>query len=131
MVIKAKLLKAGHSIINHLANTFTSHLAKPLASHLESNKKLYLGLGFSLATSLLIDPSIAWADIDSSGRKLHIKLVSVGKWVIIVKGTIDAIQSVLNGDMQGAKKTFISYLLCFAIMLGLPWCLDEIEGVFK
>jgi len=115
MGIKSKLFTAVHSIGNHL----------------ERNKKLYLGIGYSLVVTILIDPSEAFASVDESGRRFHMKVVSIGKWVIIIKGSIDAIQSVLNGDMQAAKKTFLSYLMCFAIMLGLPWCLDEIEGVFK
>ena len=102
-----------------------------LIKHLERNKKIYVTVGYAVAASILLDPSTAFADINSGGRAIHTKLCSVGKWVIVVKGTIDTIQSVMNGDFQTAKKMFFSYLLCFAVMLGLPWSLDQVEGVFK
>jgi len=102
-----------------------------IANHLESNKKLYLGIGYSVVVATLFDPSMCFAGIEDGGRRIHSKIVSVGKWVIIIKGSIDTIQAVLNGDFPAAKKLFFSYLLCFAIMLGLPWGMDEIEGVFK
>ena len=102
-----------------------------VAKHLERNKKIYVTVGCAVATSVLFDPGTALADINSGGRAIHAKLCSVGKWVIVVKGTIDTIQSVMNGDFQTAKKMFFSYLLCFAVMLGLPWSLDQVEGVFK
>lgn len=108
-----------------------SVLAKKAVAHVENNKKTYLGLGYCLAVAILLDPSEAFAGIDDGGRRIHTKIVSVGKWVIVIKGSIDVIQSVLNGDFQTAKKSFFSYLLCFAVMLALPWSLDEIEGVFK
>jgi len=102
-----------------------------LIKHLEKNKKIYVTVGYAVAASILFDPSTAFADINSGGKAIHAKLCSVGKWVIVVKGTIDTIQSVMNGDFQTAKKMFFSYLLCFAVMLGLPWSLDQVEGVFK
>lgn len=76
-------------------------------------------------------PDVAFADIDASGEKLWRKLAKIAKWVIIVKGCIDVIQSILNGDVQNAKQQFLGYLLCFAIIHGLPAALDEIEGVFN
>ena len=83
------------------------------------------------AAVLLIPAAVeAATGVDAGGRRIHAKIVGVGKWVIIIKGTIDCIQSVLNGDFQMAKKQFFGYLMCFAIMLALPWGMDEIEAVF-
>lgn len=69
--------------------------------------------------------------IDAGGRRIHGTVVNIGKWVIIVKGSIDCIQSVLNGDVQHAKKQFFGYMMCYGIMWALPWGLNEIEAMFK
>lgn len=99
--------------------------------HFKKHWKLYAQVGVIAAGSILLDPTTAFASIDSGGARIHSKLVGVGKWVVIIKGTIDSIQSVLNGDITTAKKQVLGYLLCFAIMFGLPWGLNEIEGTFK
>ncbi len=84
-----------------------------------------IGAGFLL-------PDVAWAaGIEAGGRRIHSVVVNVGKWVIIVKGTIDCIQSVLQGNFQAAKRQFLGYMMCFGIMLALPWGLNEIEVVFR
>jgi len=75
--------------------------------------------------------STAYAGIDEAGSRIYYKLVSVGKWVIIIKGGIDIIQSIMNGDSQGAKKCFVGYLFAYGVLWALPWCMDEIEVVFK
>lgn len=92
-----------------------------------------LVLSIGIAAAVLLVPAVVEAatGIDVGGRRIHTKIVGIGKWVIVIKGSIDCIQSVLNGDFQAAKKQFFGYLLCFAIMLALPWGLDEIEGLFK
>jgi len=85
------------------------------------------------ASVLLLLPDPVWAisGIEAGGKRIHAIVVLVGKWTIIVKGTIDCVQSVLSGDFPAAKRQFFGYLMCFAIMLSLPWGLDEIEGIFK
>lgn len=109
-------------------------VGKKVLAHLERNKSFYTGvcfsLGYALVASILLDPSVAFADIDSGGARIHKKVVGIGKWVIVIKGTIETIKSVLDGDYLTAKTQFFQYLFCFAIMLALPWCLTEIEGVF-
>jgi len=102
-----------------------------LIKHLERNKKIYVAVGYAVAASILLDPGTAFADINASGHKIHAKLCAIGKWVIVVKGSIDTIQSILNGDFAAAKQHFWSYLMCFAVLLGLPWVLDQVEGVFN
>jgi hypothetical protein len=85
------------------------------------------------ALVLLCMPDTAFAagsGIDDGASRIYKKVVNIGKWVIIIKGGIDCIQAVGNGDIQQAKKQGLGYLLIFGIMLGLPWALDEIEGLF-
>ncbi len=86
-----------------------------------------------VAAAVLLVPAAveAFTGIDAGGRRLHAKIVNIGKWVIVIKGSVDCIQSVLSGDLQRAKRQFFGYLLCFGIMLALPWGLDEVEALFK
>jgi hypothetical protein len=69
--------------------------------------------------------------IDSAGRRIYFFIVALGKWVIIVKGAIDVITSVVNGDFQSAKKLFIGYIFAYGILFMMPWMFDEIETIFK
>ena len=88
-------------------------------------------IGIAAATVFVPEVAEAVSGIEAGGRRIHSTIVSVGKWVIIIKGTIECIQSVLEGDVGRAKQQFFGYLLCFGIMLALPWGLDEVEGLFK
>lgn len=69
--------------------------------------------------------------IDSAGRRIYYFVVALGKWVIIVKGAVDVITAVVNGDFQNAKKLFIGYIFAFGILFAMPWMFDEIETIFK
>jgi hypothetical protein len=74
--------------------------------------------------------AFASSGIDTEARKLYIELVKIGKWVIIFKGAIDIIKSLGDGDNAAAKKTFITSLLTFLILLGLPYGMDKINEIF-
>jgi len=74
--------------------------------------------------------AFASSGIDVEARKLYIELVKIGKWVIIFKGAIDIIKSLGDGDNAAAKKTFITSLLTFLILLGLPYGMDKISEIF-
>lgn len=87
--------------------------------------------GITAVIVLVPEAAEAASGIEAGGRRIHRTVVEVGKWVIIVKGSIDCIQSALSGDSQTAKRQFFGYLMCFAIMMGLPWALDEIELMFR
>jgi hypothetical protein len=86
-----------------------------------------------LTVALVAVPAVASAatGIDAGGMRIYSTIVSIGKWVIVVKGVIDCIQAVLAGDFQMAKRQFFGYIMCFAIMLGLPWSMNEIERIFQ
>jgi hydrogenase maturation factor len=74
--------------------------------------------------------TFASTGIDREARKLYIELVKIGKWVIIFKGAIDIIKALGDGDNASAKKTFITSLLTFLILLGLPYGMDKIGEIF-
>jgi hypothetical protein len=83
------------------------------------------------ATSGAAVPVFASGGIEVGAEKLYSKLLVIGKWVIIFKGGFDIIKNLTNGDMDSAKKGFMSYLLIYLLLFGLPWVMDEIEVLFQ
>ena len=81
-------------------------------------------------TMLLSPTPVLASSVDDGGMRIYKKLTGIGKWAIVIKGAIDVIQSAINGDYQQAKTQFMGYLLCFAILLALPYGLNEIEDAF-
>jgi hypothetical protein len=75
--------------------------------------------------------AFASSGIDIEARKLYRELVNVGKWIIIFKGAIDILRALGDGDTGAAKKTFISSVLTFLILLGLPFGLDKVTAIFE
>lgn len=69
--------------------------------------------------------------IDASATKIYGKLLSVGKWIIIIKGAIDTINHTIQGDFNSAKKLFLSYLVVYLVLQGLPWAMNQVDEVFK
>ncbi|MGE4274403.1 MAG: hypothetical protein AB7E31_16325 [Desulfitobacterium sp.] len=80
--------------------------------------------------SMLLSPIPVFASVEDGGMRIYKKLARIGKWAIVIKGAIDVIQSAMNGDYQNAKQQFMGYLLCFALLLALPYGLTEIEDAF-
>lgn len=69
--------------------------------------------------------------IDKKANIVYYKLMDVGKWIIIFKGSIDTIKAVGNGDFDSAKKSFFSYLLIYILLLSLPYGFEEIDKLFS
>jgi hypothetical protein len=115
--------------------------AKIIIEHIDRNKIAYrIGAatlvvlfagGFDMIAhaAAAVDPSTA--GIDEGARKIYKKLISVGKWVIIIKGGFDTINSTVQGDFIQARKSFLSYLLVYIILLGLPWAFGQVELLFE
>jgi hypothetical protein len=109
--------------------------AEPFSAKVERHFRKY-GTVYKVAgvTVILLagfDASaFASSGIDTEARKLYLELVKIGKWVIIFKGAIDIIKSLGEGDNAAAKKTFITSLLTFLILLGLPYGMDKIGEIF-
>jgi hypothetical protein len=74
--------------------------------------------------------AFASSGIDVEARKLYTEIVKVGKWIIIFKGAIDIIKALGDGDNASAKRTFLSSLLTFLILLGLPYGMDKVNEIF-
>ncbi|OMF54661.1 hypothetical protein BK138_16000 [Paenibacillus rhizosphaerae] len=69
--------------------------------------------------------------IDVAAEKIYKKLMNIGKWVIVIKGGIDTIQSAVQGDLQSAKKNFLGYLMVYVVLWALPWGLKQVDILFS
>ena len=78
-----------------------------------------------------IDIASASNGIDAGAHILYDKLLLVGKWIIIVKGGIDTINSVVQGDLGSAKRNFLGYLVVYMVLNALPWAMNEVDTIFK
>lgn len=69
--------------------------------------------------------------IEQGAYQMYKKLLMIGKWIIIVKGGIDTINAMMQGDHGTAKRGFLTYLVVYLILNGLPWAMDQVDGLFK
>lgn len=108
-------------------------LIDKITAHMKRHKIAYRIVGTTIFI-MLTTADIAFAattGIDAGGRRIYTKLLSLSKWVIIIKGGWDIINNTVKGDFEVAKKSFFSYLMVYIILLGLPWALDQVDTVFK
>jgi hypothetical protein len=109
--------------------------AEPFSAKVERHFRkygtVYKVAGITVIFLLSGSSALAAGSIDVEARKLYIELVKIGKWVIIFKGAIDIIKALGDGDNASAKKTFITSLLTFLILLGLPYGMDKIGEIFN
>lgn len=105
-----------------------------LKRHLDKYGMVYKIVGTTIIIFVAgggFDYAFASSGIEEGAQKLYTKLLSVGKWIIIFKGGFDTIKHMANGDLDSAKKGFIGYLLVYLFLLGLPWAMDEIDGLYQ
>lgn len=97
------------------------------------NKKLIVQTSLTACALYfgLEDTVFASTGIDAAGYTIYGKLVNIGKWIIIVKGALDTITNVVQGDYMSARKSFLSYLLTYLVLQGLPWAMNQVDVVFK
>ena len=77
-----------------------------IVEHVNRHKLIYR-IGAIVITIILTsgvghvfaDP-ISATGIDAGARKIYTKLISVGKWVIIIKGAFDTISATVQGDLS-------------------------------
>jgi len=110
-------------------DAFIAHLKRHKIKYRIIGTAVILFLG-AASISFAMDPS--GLGIDAKANLLYKnKVLLIGKWVIIVKGAIDTIQKLVDGNVPEAKKNFLGYLMIYAILQGLPWGMDQIDEIFK
>lgn len=106
-----------------------------LIEHLKRYKIAYRIIGMTLIIFLSggfdFTALASSGSIDTKGYVLYRKLLSIGKWVIIIKGGWDTINNTIKGDFDAAKRSFFSYLLIYIVLLGLPWALNQVDDLFS
>lgn len=69
--------------------------------------------------------------IDERGRELYYgPFISIASGIIAFKGGWDTLHKVLKEDFEGAKRSFLQYLIAFAGLLSLPKALEYVESLF-
>lgn len=69
--------------------------------------------------------------LDVGAQRFYHKLVSIGKWVIIIKAAFDCISNTVQGDFVAARKSALAFILVYGILLGLPWAFGQVETIFE
>lgn len=100
-------------------------------SHFEKYGVIYKAAGIATIILLTGDVALASDGIDAGARTLYYELVRIGKWVIVFKGGVDTIKAIGDGDTSGAKKAFLSSLITYLFLLGLPYGMDKVDGIFS
>ena len=111
---------------------------EPFSAKVERHFKKY-GFVYKVAgtTAIILvagggfDYAFASTGIEVGAQQLYSKLLSLGKWIIIFKGGFDIIKRMTDGDFDGAKKGFLSYLIVYIFLLGLPWAMDQVDALFN
>lgn len=100
-------------------------------AHCRRHRIKYQVIGFTLLLFIgLTDQAFAGTGIDEKANSIYKKLVKIGKWVIVAKGGMETIKNAADGDFDSAKKKFLGYLVVYALLWGLPWAMDQVEGLF-
>jgi len=104
---------------------------KPIITHIKKHGIKYLQIGLMVGYFILIDPSVALGanSIEQTSTDFYRKVLGIGRAIILIKGGIEIIQHALSGDFQQVKKTVFSYLGMYAVLLLLPYGLDQIDVI--
>lgn len=99
--------------------------------HFKKYGVVYKAAGITIILLASGGSAFAYSGIEIGAERLYTKLLSVGKWVIIFKGGFDIIKNMASGDFDSAKKGFLSYLVVYVFLFGLPWAMNEIDVIFR
>jgi len=100
-------------------------------THLKKHGIKYLQGVLIVGYIILIDPSVALgvATIEQTSEQFYRKVLGLGRAVILIKGGLEIVQHSLAGDFQASKKTALSYFGMYALLLLLPYGLDQIDSL--
>lgn len=106
-----------------------------IVKHVERNKMIYQVAGITLVI-MLNASGVAFADttsvLDAKAKAIYFgKLIGFGKWAIIIKAGWDTINKTIREDFDGAKRSFLSYLMVYVLLWALPWSMDQVGDLFK
>lgn len=99
--------------------------------HVKRNQRIYIHISGVVITCCLMGAADPTSAIDVKAHTIYHKLCMVGKWIIVIKGGIDIIGSMMQGDMDRMKKSLIGYVIGYAALLGLPWLMDTANSMFN
>jgi hypothetical protein len=68
--------------------------------------------------------------IDKEAKIIYKDLCDIGKWLIIGRGGWEVITKSLSQDVDGAKKSFIGYLLAYVLLLAFPHLMGKVDTLF-
>lgn len=104
-----------------------------IAQHLKKHRIKYQIIGMTLivfATGGFDGSVFASSGIDVGANKLYSKVLSIGKWVIIVRGAWETLNNAIQGDFGTAKKAFLQYLFIYVLLLAFPVAMNEVDKMF-
>jgi hypothetical protein len=103
----------------------------PVIIHFKKHGIKYLQGGLIVGYIILVDPSVALgvATIEQTSTQFYKKVLGLGRAVILIKGGLEIVQYALSGDFQQVKKTILNYLGMYALLLLLPYGLDQIDAL--
>jgi hypothetical protein len=98
--------------------------------HFKKHWIKYFQGGLLIGYLILIDAPMALgaATIEETSTQFYRKVLGLGRAVILIKGGLEIVQHALAGDFQQTKKTILSYLGMYALLLLLPYGLDQIDA---
>lgn len=126
-------MKKGMTIPQFMNGQFADeNFTKKVMQHINRNKTFYITVGaYTLIFICVGVDASAASQIDVKASAIYKKLVSVARWIIIVKAAFDIIQSATSGDFASVKTKLVGYIITFLVLLGLPWAFEQIDGLFQ
>jgi hypothetical protein len=68
--------------------------------------------------------------IDREARIIYKDLTDIGRWLIVGRGGWEVITCAIKHDMEGAKKSFMGYLVAYVLLMSFPHLMGKIDTIF-
>ncbi|MHB1420763.1 MAG: hypothetical protein ACYCX4_14480 [Bacillota bacterium] len=104
-----------------------------IRNHFKRHGKTYLKIGVMTFTAFLMMHGTAFAgdgNLEATGMKLYRKVKAIGKWILLIKGATHVIEDCMQSDFKAARTHGIAYLLSYAVLVILPWGMNEVDNTF-